>query len=595
MNFTNPFEAYLRKRFYPNLGTEELEGITPEFRIEGYARDASNVDNLSMRTADPLWMLGRQWQFGEFTAEDNGSPVQVKPVYRTAKPTAIRSAVSGMNGKMIELSSDIPLEVMVEAVPLPPTDLRSRVRIGQYFESLVRRTFPTSEAEDQIKRLRTAFPLQSKENMDEKSARYFKLMKDRVTDGNSLLNSIDPVAEIFESPSLTSLNPLIGALLRWHNNLFFTPDEATQFWNAKKLVHQFDLQFGPENNNADVSLHAPDYRSGHLDWYSFDRIKTSGNIVTHINATTGSVLTPVLTSFPGMPKQRLFEFEDGQINLHRMHVDGPDMLRLLLLDLALVCGGDWFTVPLELEIGSLCWIEKLEVMDYFGVTTIIRNDGNTGTVLNRNSNEVWDVFKIRESDNNPTAYNPSQHCLYLAPATSFRKESPPIEEVRFVRDEGANMAWGIEKVVRNDLGKSVDGFDLHLELNGPFKSVHENPTDLPQFRLATSIPTNWIPYFPTPIQEVNGSPEVQIALERGSVLKDISTMDTIISPLTSLAREDLQVVREEALPRTGVAVQLTKQRVRWIDGRTYVWVGRQVMVSKILDKSELRFDHISHK
>ena len=43
---------------------------------------ASNVsvnigEALSARTKDPLWFLARQWQLGEFAAEDAGSPVAV--------------------------------------------------------------------------------------------------------------------------------------------------------------------------------------------------------------------------------------------------------------------------------------------------------------------------------------------------------------------------------------------------------------------------------------------------------------------------------------------------------------------------------------
>ena len=42
------------------------------------ARDADMRHQLSARVFDPLWMLTRQWQMGEFQAEDAGTPVQAR-------------------------------------------------------------------------------------------------------------------------------------------------------------------------------------------------------------------------------------------------------------------------------------------------------------------------------------------------------------------------------------------------------------------------------------------------------------------------------------------------------------------------------------
>ena len=57
-------------------------GFIPQFRLEGRSRDANNESGLEMRIADALWMLGRQWQFGEFRGEDNGSPINIKANFR---------------------------------------------------------------------------------------------------------------------------------------------------------------------------------------------------------------------------------------------------------------------------------------------------------------------------------------------------------------------------------------------------------------------------------------------------------------------------------------------------------------------------------
>ena len=95
-----------------------------------------------MRIADPLWMLGRQWQFGEFKGEDNGSPISIKANYRTEQ-AGFYSFPNFANKQKI---GDVPLEARVEAMEIRPRDLRSKVRIGQKFEALIRAHFPANQS-----------------------------------------------------------------------------------------------------------------------------------------------------------------------------------------------------------------------------------------------------------------------------------------------------------------------------------------------------------------------------------------------------------------------------------------------------------------
>src|SRR5687768_16194627 len=52
-----------------------MASITTWMRIEPHSRAEDMEASLEMRIHDPLWLLARQWQFGEFWAEDTGSPV----------------------------------------------------------------------------------------------------------------------------------------------------------------------------------------------------------------------------------------------------------------------------------------------------------------------------------------------------------------------------------------------------------------------------------------------------------------------------------------------------------------------------------------
>jgi hypothetical protein len=46
-------------------------------RLEPRPRSPEVADTLAAKIRDPLWMLTRQWQFGEFQGEDAGSPAWV--------------------------------------------------------------------------------------------------------------------------------------------------------------------------------------------------------------------------------------------------------------------------------------------------------------------------------------------------------------------------------------------------------------------------------------------------------------------------------------------------------------------------------------
>src|SRR5690242_21810908 len=52
--------------------------ITSWTRLEPRSREADMRSSVSARLFDPLWSLTRQWQTGEFQAEDVGTPVMAR-------------------------------------------------------------------------------------------------------------------------------------------------------------------------------------------------------------------------------------------------------------------------------------------------------------------------------------------------------------------------------------------------------------------------------------------------------------------------------------------------------------------------------------
>ncbi len=62
---------------------EQLIAATYWNRVEPRPRSLEIADVLAARIRDPLWMLTRQWQGGEFFATDAGSPAYVRVRSRT--------------------------------------------------------------------------------------------------------------------------------------------------------------------------------------------------------------------------------------------------------------------------------------------------------------------------------------------------------------------------------------------------------------------------------------------------------------------------------------------------------------------------------
>ena len=65
-------------------GAPTTSSITSWTRLEPQSSNADIGTSSSARVFDPLWMLTRQWQMGEFQAEDAGTPVQARVRATTA-------------------------------------------------------------------------------------------------------------------------------------------------------------------------------------------------------------------------------------------------------------------------------------------------------------------------------------------------------------------------------------------------------------------------------------------------------------------------------------------------------------------------------
>src|SRR6185312_6067754 len=107
-----------------------MSSVTSWTRLEPRTR-SERLPGLEARIHDPLWMLTRQWQFGEFRAEDAGSPISVRVQGEQASLTSYTA-----NGATTALGSGMPLDRIVER-EAPRRDGPERTAAGLHFLRLL--------------------------------------------------------------------------------------------------------------------------------------------------------------------------------------------------------------------------------------------------------------------------------------------------------------------------------------------------------------------------------------------------------------------------------------------------------------------------
>src|SRR3977135_63374 len=84
-------------------------------RLEARPRATDFNRALKAEVRDALWMLTKQWQMGEFKADDAGSPVFAKIHIKSARTDTSRAGNQAAQG----FEDNVPLETKVEQKKIP--------------------------------------------------------------------------------------------------------------------------------------------------------------------------------------------------------------------------------------------------------------------------------------------------------------------------------------------------------------------------------------------------------------------------------------------------------------------------------------------
>jgi hypothetical protein len=385
--------------------------------------DAETVDTgLAAPLADPLWLLGRQWQIGELTAEDAGSPIGA-----TIATTAYPLDRITIGAQTHPLDAKLPLEALVEPEPPTAPDLRMRLAAGR---DLIAALANKPVAIAALAAFRPAA------QTDRNAAALISALGPRAVDGELVAAQIAQHGVAAVATTLGDAT-VVTALTAWNAAYQRRTGRAgPSAWNEPAARYQFSLRATVGTN--DIVLAANDYRGGTLDWCDFDATTAAATATEAPIKNSVSVL-PVPLEFSGGPARRFFELERGGASYGALVGTAPDLGTAMLVEVTLVFGGDWFVAPVSLPVGALGRVDTIVVTDSFGGTT---------TISNRLRSPNWRMF---ECGSDPSVAD----FLAIVPTVSAALEGPAIEVLVLGRDESANAVWAIEDVVCDPLGLPV--------------------------------------------------------------------------------------------------------------------------------------------
>jgi hypothetical protein len=568
-----------------------MPSITTWSRLEPNVRGTSQKETLQARIYDPLWLLARQWQLGEFQGEDNGTPVSARLRAECAELTRYASQIGAAQAVRFD-PKKLPLETFVERERVHPEPgalerLRVSVEAGQQFlRVLARAPFGTKYHSGFI----AAFPLPARSaalaaDVDSEALRFLDVTSGRVPDGVRLYAELKtnplPSEPIIEQPTDSSaFAEARAAFIRWYDALFSEPAEQPEAWSAQRMEYAFSV----EAPTTPPRVLTSEYYEGDLDWYDFDvkmgeTIGAGGDQQPGVNPLPlTSTTIPAPATYRGMPAARWWEFEDASVDFGAVDAEPDDLARMLLVDFAVTYGNDWFVIPVELPVGSICKINSLVITDTFGVRTAIPSIDRSAHPASNH----WRMFRNTGNADTPTN-------LFLAPTLKRTMEGTPLDEVLFLRDEMANLAWAVERIAEGVSGRPLNRREDDLARQRRTEPASPAPSndDALRWRLSTEVPGYWIPLIPVQIQPGQKA----IRFRRGATLRQDGSLkpQLALSQILKPSAGPLDIFEEE-IPREGARVTRCYQYARWFDNSPVLWIGRRKTVGRGEGSSGLRFD-----
>jgi len=569
-NQVNPVEMVSGALFTGAIAAISMH--TPALtRLEPQSVSGDPAPGATALMADPLWLIGRQWQLGELLGEDVASPVSVHVQSRSLPITAWAPA-GRMDGTDLAVENPLwqpwpvgaVLDELVEHVPRAGAvnGLRWRAETGAQLTESLRE----AGHDDACDLLLAAHPLaldldpsDPTGGLDPTAARLFLVLEGAVADGGSARSELEAGTPgwVAGAGDPAGAGAVASEWLAWAAG----QPGAGGAWTTTRLEHRFLLRFGHGSGSDSAVLMATAFGAGSARWHHFEWLPDATVSLDGDSQLPGpEVVTNVMLAtplrYPGMPADRYWQLEEGSVDVSAIDAQPNDLARLCLAEFALVSGDDWLVVPLDGRLGALNQVLDVTVTTTFGEVFAIPE---ADTERRSRGFRMFEVTSAR-GDSLPGVVLPR---IAAAPLLG-----EAVEEVAFLRDEAANMAWGVERIVPGRSG------DPRLRSSEPRPSRSTPPDDLEPgdvlYQLQVAVPDHWIPLVPVTTGYAT------VGLRKGAMLKEgqpVQAASLLLepTPLTFPAEE---------IPREGITVRAVPALARRTDGTYARWTGHRIQTGR---------------
>jgi hypothetical protein len=538
-------------------------------RLEPQSVTGDPTPGLEARVHDPLWLLVRQWQFGEFQGEDAGTPLGVEVATSSQRVTAWQPGDPTGNAVARPLPANKPLDPFVEREALPSPGLRQRAEAGALLVTALAEVGFDARS---VLLAACPLPLPATGSVAAQNIpRLFRTLALSCPDGESAAKALE-VARAAGPPWLAGApagaTTIAQDWLTWYRRSVSprTADEMDS-WIPERIEYRFSIRTGRDDTPR--VFNAPLHDGGAIDWHTFDhaplrRLTLSQETDEPVESSGRRTIMASPLRYAGMPADRLWQFEDGTVNLGQLEIQRYDLARLCFVEFAMIYGNDWFVVPVDVNTGTFVVTTELAYTTTFGDRFVVPPADD------RNRTGRFRLFEMSIGGSDETLRG-----LLIPPSARSTLEGRPLEEVFFLRDESANMAWALEVSVQGASGEPRSRRDeAQPEIpSSPLKRDAEL-----QYRLATTVPRYWIPLVPIRTDGRGG-----FVLRKATMTNEDESMGQLLeaTPLT---------LHEEEVPREGVCVRRVAALTRAADGQYHRWISRRVIVGRGEGSSGLAFD-----
>ncbi|HET7543088.1 MAG TPA: hypothetical protein VFK05_24615 [Polyangiaceae bacterium] len=574
-------------------------------RLEPRPRDNDLNSSLAAKIRDPLWFLTRQWQLGKFQAEDAGSLAFIDYAgSRSGLPRWLKQGVE------TPIDQAAPLEAQTLREAFEP-DLSLRVELAQDFGDFLV-THAGSSAAVLIQAFHTSgqfeltLPTDSDlDPLDAATRRFLLVCAGRSLDGFTLYQLGLAIAAGGNVPSAVTTDPnaiaqikaaladLVSRVALVFGEVGSTDPSVGRSdpvtWQPGRLEYRLQVIAADPSGAGNATLDAHPDSDGEFDWFSFEVASKNATASEAAPVPVQFSMIPGRVEFAGMPSPHFWNFEENTLAIPDLKAEVDDLIKIMVADFMVVHSNDWYVLPYLQPVGTLAKTDRIVVHDVFGKLTLVEraDAGSTAPGTNR-----WTMFSI--TDRSLATEGLSNYFVLPPTSGAAMHLGSVLEDVRFGRDEMANMAWGIERVTLSPIGEQRSGRERAAEIDARTNLPAPAPTDngYPlRYQMESAVPANWFPLFA--IQPAPPNPSIQ--LERGEVLRATSgglsavpSLSAILNPST-LAGQDYRI-EEEEVPRAGLRVARVVYRARWVDGSTHLWTQRRRSVGAGESQSGLQFD-----